>query len=192
MAFSDCVVRVCFLDSPWRLGALYWELSALATAQAELAKDGIFLRGGMTAGEIWCDGSNAFGPALVRAHELESVLTDWPRIIVDDCVLDHHQSVPALQGDAHDLARDKQYIEALIRRDDVNCAFVDYVGGVKEDFEADGLYEDWLRSHKLAVASALSVASDVKIQHKYRRLANYHNQVVVENFDQDAAHLRIA
>jgi hypothetical protein len=80
-AFSDSIVRVRTCDSSFQEGALFYELIDLVHAQAELAAKGILIRGGMTVGDIYSSSDLAYGPSFVRSYELESKLSNYPRIV---------------------------------------------------------------------------------------------------------------
>lgn len=52
--------------------------------QSHLATEGIFIRGGVTYGDIFYEKHRIFGPAMMRAYDLESQYADFPRVIVDE------------------------------------------------------------------------------------------------------------
>lgn len=54
--------------------------------QAQFAAQGVFLRGAITIGPFYHDGSIVFGNALVRAHELEQRSARGPRVICDPTI----------------------------------------------------------------------------------------------------------
>lgn len=80
--FSDNVV----FSKPYAAGDVRWLLEGLAVTQLGLASMGFWIRGGVTVGEIYHDEYIVFGPALNRAHHLESKVSEVPRIIVDEMI----------------------------------------------------------------------------------------------------------
>jgi len=96
-SFSDCTVRVTLLDEIHTLKkAIGHELSVLAEKQLELVclsaapwqNFPILLRGGICVGDISMDPDPrsdeiVFGPAMVRAYELERDAAVYPRIVID-------------------------------------------------------------------------------------------------------------
>jgi len=100
LAFSDSVVRVCPVDTQRKTGAVFYELLSLVFAQAHLAARGVFLRGGVTIGNIFFDQETKmiYGPALVKAYDLESNFAIYPRIVLDPELIKAHRLEPALRG----------------------------------------------------------------------------------------------
>ena len=73
---------------------LCMHLFSVAALQAGVAQDGFWLRGGITIGSILHDDEVVFGPALNRAHYLESQIAKYPRIVVDRDVIKNFQNIP--------------------------------------------------------------------------------------------------
>ena len=81
--FSDNVV----LSSP--VGPHISEFLRLVAAMNLLTSSMHFLlRGGIAVGDIYHDDEVVFGPALNRAYELENKVAIYPRIVVDEPVLE--------------------------------------------------------------------------------------------------------
>jgi hypothetical protein len=103
--FSDLVLRTVPVEPNPRLeggeGLLYCELLELVFIQAELIADGVLLRGSITFGDIFIDDKMVFGPALIRAYELEDQVAIAPRVIVDPEVFPLLEKYPVLR--AHPL-----------------------------------------------------------------------------------------
>jgi hypothetical protein len=97
-SFSDNVV----VSLPFDIETLPRVLEGLAKVQLGMAMWGFFIRGSVTIGEIHHDNRTVFGPALVRAYELESRHADIPRIILDP-------EVPALKRYSGLIARDDKF-----------------------------------------------------------------------------------
>ena len=49
-----------------------------------MALEGLFVRGGVSVGEFYINEDIVFGPALLDAHNTESNLACYPRIVLDD------------------------------------------------------------------------------------------------------------
>jgi len=63
-------------------------LRALAIIQLSTVSRGFLLRGGVAIGDICHDDEVVFGPGLVRAYDIESNVAKFPRIVIDQEVLD--------------------------------------------------------------------------------------------------------
>lgn len=70
VAFSDSIVRTRDLEELH--GAFFMELLGLVHMQAGLTDLGVFIRGGMSFGKVYADGTTVFGPAMAAAYHLES------------------------------------------------------------------------------------------------------------------------
>ena len=66
-------------------------------AQVALIPEGVAIRGAVTIGDIVQSWGVVYGPAVVRAYELESVKGGPPRIVIDDKALSLLQ--PPLDGE---------------------------------------------------------------------------------------------
>lgn len=178
-AFSDSVVRVRTYDSDYREGALFYELIDLVHAQTELAGKGILIRGGMTADDIYSTADLAYGPAFVRAYDLESKLSNYPRIILDPVLIKAVRDDKRLRSSQHTLDEEIQYLRRLVRQGDDGLWFVDYLGASATEFDEYEYYLEFLSRHKqmiLEKASALEPTSPLLT--KFAWLAKYHNSTV--------------
>jgi hypothetical protein len=64
------------------------------TLALKLLNFGVLCRGGVTTGKLYHDERHCFGPALLRAHELESKVAVYPRIVIDERI--YRQTGPFL------------------------------------------------------------------------------------------------
>jgi hypothetical protein len=64
------------------------QLFRIAVKQMSVAGFGFLLRGAVTIGDIIHDDQIVFGPALIRAYDLERTVAVYPRIVLDQVVLD--------------------------------------------------------------------------------------------------------
>lgn len=63
-------------------GALFLLIIDIIHIQIELLRIGILVRGAITIGMAYHDIYNVFGPAMVKAYQLESSAAIYPRIII--------------------------------------------------------------------------------------------------------------
>jgi len=82
-AFSDSIVISCPTISR---NAFIFMAHIIAGVQFDVMRRHFFLRGGLSAGGHYEEGGIAFGPAFVRAYELEKQSV-WPRVLIDPLVL---------------------------------------------------------------------------------------------------------
>ena len=59
-------------------------LDNVSEYQFNLAIEGLFVRGGVSVGEFYINEDIVFGPALLDAHDAESNLACYPRIVLDN------------------------------------------------------------------------------------------------------------
>ncbi len=183
VSFSDSVIRFRPADGRYQDGTLFHELNSLVHAQADLANLGVFVRGGVAIGDFHLDGCALFGPAMVRAYELESFYAIFPRIIVAPEALVCFREDPRLRADHHDLADEIHYLKKLLRRSDDGLWFVDYLKSILPEMDEPDEYPDLVSSHReLIIERARASEKSPKVLHKYLWLANYHNTVCREMF----------
>lgn len=185
--FSDSIVRVRFLDglnaeSP--AGLVFHEIMDMVHAQAELVKHDVVLRGAVSVGEIYQEQEIVFGPALVRAYELETKFALYPRIVVDPFLLNATLHDPSLGSAHHDPATDRQYIRNLLRRGENGFWFVDYLFAVTTEFDEPELEGLFLEHHKKLVTSRYAdAATRATAIDKILWLARYHNSRIAKLSD---------
>jgi nitroreductase len=179
-AFSDHIVRTVSLDglsAIQSVDVIEFELTELQHIQANLAVNGVFVRGAITRGPIYIDEDLVFGPALIRAYELEQTIAVHPRIVIDPTLLERL---------AHDANLDERlsvlYTRFLFQGDDTVHS-VDYLQ------IGDHLSErlDLLKTHASLVRKALSEATLPSVTSKYLWLASYHDRIVSHVSDADLA-----
>jgi len=83
-AFSDSIIVSCPTVSK---NAFIFMAHIIAAIQFDVMRRQFFLRGGLSAGGHYERGGIAFGPAFVRAYELERQSV-WPRVLIDPLVLE--------------------------------------------------------------------------------------------------------
>lgn len=173
--FSDCLTISTVPDNAGKSQLV----SALQFLSMSLLHQGFLLRGGITVGELYHRESMVFGPAFLKAYELESRYAVYPRIILDPALAERWG-----QGDS--------YVEGpLIRQARTwrlsldGFRFFDFL----QPFE--GLPAFWnspnlVRNSLLPLRSLLienlkTYAGNSGVWPKYVWLANYFNEVCAEH-----------
>jgi hypothetical protein len=89
--FSDCIVLSIEADESDVEQASNILVSAtVKMLQETYLNQRIALRGGMAYGELFHHRTDGvFGPAMIKAYELESQFADWPRVIFDQSLIRH-------------------------------------------------------------------------------------------------------
>ena len=177
---SDAVVRVRVYDTQYHDGAFFHELLDLLHAQIQCVGNGVVIRAGVTIGDahVGLDGKGpVFGPAMVRAYEIETHEAVHPRIVVDQTAYETFLTDTRLHKEGHSAKTEADYVDKLLRVDANGTRFIDYLAGSESEFDHPGGYIDFLDSHASLVRDKLR-ATTGKVRAKFEWLAGYHNCVV--------------
>lgn len=180
--FSDLAVRNVPIKVREELGVeqglLYWELLDLAYIQSHLAEDGILIRGATTVGDIYVDQDLIFGPALVRAYELERDVAAFPRIVLDSRVFDRLADSPELRMPG--VLDQMKSLGTVVAKDNDGTWFVDYLQATMHELiPQPGAYGKFLRKHRDALTRAAAKFSELcSPAAKLGWLISYHNRAV--------------
>jgi hypothetical protein len=179
---SDAVVRVRAFDTQFSDGAFFQELLDLLHAQVSCICTGVVIRAGVAIGDahVGMNGEGpVFGPAMVRAYEIESQKAIQPRIVIDEEAYQRFLSDERLRKDGHDLDDELEYVNRLLRIDADGTRFVDYLGASESEFDDPAGYFLFLKAHADLVRGKLAVTSD-RVRAKFEWLAAYHNSTVTK------------
>ncbi|RKZ31373.1 hypothetical protein DRQ36_02225 [bacterium] len=158
-------------------------LKAVTEYQIALAVEGIFARGGVSAGLVFSHIHLVWGPALVDAIEIEKNEAIYPRIILAE---DIKERLLNLTGEAASVLKD------FLLVDKNGVVFVNYLFRCKIT-EGEGWHDgekksseralEILQKHQNNIQEALlKYVMDVKVSSKYSWLAEYHNWFCLEYF----------
>lgn len=187
ISFSDSVIRARPTGKEPAYDALLHEIQDLAASQWSLMEFGILVRGGITIGDVVTGEGRAFGPAFVRAYDLESSLASSPRIIVDPIVIEHiRQHV----GNASEKAQKRTIIDELkrhIRLGGDGLWFVDYLSSVSVTMgDPPEVESTMLRFKDLIVEKANDLDTGSLVLPKLLWLIRYHNTSAKRLFPRNA------
>ncbi|AYE34256.1 hypothetical protein [Clostridium septicum] len=166
-------------------------LDNVSEYQFNLSLEGLFVRGGVSIGEFYINEDIVFGPALLDAHNTESTLACYPRIILDN------KTVNRLQKYINYYEVAPQQNKILIDSD--GQWFLNYLNTIFKYYtECDNEYEfdmvkiNLLMRHKLKIEEMLDLHKEnITVWDKYVWTANYHNYFCDLNFP-DERQLKIS
>ncbi len=176
ISFSDSVVRVRPTDAESPYEALLHEIQDLSAAQWSLMDFGVLVRGGTTIGEVAVAPGRAFGPAFVRAYDLESSIASAPRIVIDPTVIQHmREHIGGLSG----IKSRRNCIDELkshIRLGNDGVWFVDYISSVYRIMLPKSEVESALLRFKTIIIDMIDELPEKSlIITKFLWLIRYHN-----------------
>lgn len=190
--FSDSIIRIQPVDVSERppkehiLDFYIGELESLLIAQGNLACNGIFIRGGMTYGQICVHKSRIFGPAFNRAYKLESEMARYPRIVIDQHLCEEFDNPLISIVGKHDWGSSREHVFELLEQDNDGQWFVQYLSHLYDSHHPKGIDGiDILRAHRNKVQEQLMQAKSSgseDIACKYFWIASYHNRLIDRSF----------
>jgi hypothetical protein len=179
IVFSDSFVRVIKQDGARNLCDLAMaEIIHIENIQRKIFQEfGLPLRGSITIGQIFIDGSIVVGPGLVRAIELESSCTKrMPVVVLDHNVtnlINLKNTPPKTLEEASHFINTSNPMKILnYARIQLNCFGIDGTNN-NDDVKI------FLQKHKTAIIKKLKHFEEKPdILEKYLWLARYHNNEV--------------
>jgi hypothetical protein len=145
-----------------------------------MVKEGYFIRGGVTIGDIRVEESTVFGPAIVKAYRLESEFAVYPRVVIDPLVFEEFETSELLRSRGHTIEEDRRFLSELVRRDSDGLYFINYLRAILDNLE-EGEEPEFLLTHKQRILESASDHTGLnKIAAKLLWAATYHNLVISE------------
>ena len=119
--FSDSIV-ISFLVN--EKSEIFYTLLDILTLIIKFVNRGILIRGGITFGKLIHNDEIIFGPAMVKAYELESQAALYPRVILDKTVIEKAKENPFKYGDSKS---EEDSIMEIITVDTDDMYYIDYI-----------------------------------------------------------------
>jgi hypothetical protein len=175
--FSDLCVLWLPLEDEGKWTPIGWitsQILKLVHAQSWLLFDEqLLIRGGVTIGSLAKSYGQIFGPGLVRAYELESKEAKYPRILVDECVIQELRRNPRLC--VHDPETDASYLKAMLQKDEDGKLFVDYLRIAAGELDDPSVYPGYMTKLRGFIDERLKLFAEAEsIREKYEWLSKYH------------------
>ncbi|HWZ55064.1 MAG TPA: hypothetical protein VNZ63_03280 [Verrucomicrobiae bacterium] len=180
--FSDHIVRCSRIAEGAIVSDLFdSELFFLGDLQLAVAEGGALVRGSVTAGEIFFKPGSSliFGPALVRAYELERDHAVYPRIAIDRLLID----------EARMVGGNRSWEDYLLQGED-GLHFLDYLFDWSQTgFAIPGAPDPKprIKAHRSTIIAAIDRDPRERAMRKLMWIGRYHNstvQRVVGRFEQ--------
>ena len=180
--FSDCIVISAEANLDGRL-ELERTLSFLSSG---FASNGIFIRGGITLGPLYHQSDLVFGPALIRAYELESKFAHYPRVILEPFLADIWAPGMAVNDkEGNRIGNCRTW-----RKDEDDWWFFDFLQPFPSpmppfDHVSTNHFAKYLEHPKKAIRNGLKrFQSDPKVLPKYKWMAEYFNTLHNQYFEE--------
>jgi hypothetical protein len=168
--FSDTIIRSIPSISP---AFFIYELKTILRAQVALVPKGVAIRGAVTVGDIVQSWGVVYGPAVVRAYELESPKGGPPRITIDDKALSLLR--PAINEEV-------LLSLGLVKREK-SIIYLDYLKACEVELN-HGEYSSFLALHRDFIRQCLTkYAENPRVLGKYEWLRDYHERTLLERFE---------
>lgn len=178
--FSDTVIRSIPAQKRYPENLIF-ELRSLIYAQMALIPLGVPIRGTVTIGDIVQSWGIVYGPAVVRAYDLERQAAGPPRIIIDAAILDQFRHV--LEEEEF-----RSEFEFLIKEDG-SVFYLDYLRACERELNVpEQEYPIFLTLHRDFVRSGLKAHADnPSVLSKYVWLKEYHERSLRERFGSNSS-----
>lgn len=118
--FSDSIVVSFKVEDP---SQVFFTLLEIKNVIMLLLSRKILCRGAVSIGKFIHTESYLFGPALVEAYTLESKAAMYPRVILDNSVIEAGSKYSSVH---HSSKTEKEYVKSLLEQDSDGMYYVDY------------------------------------------------------------------
>lgn len=171
--FSDSIVISFLADDP---GAVIELIGSLQSLVKKFATKGYLLRGGLTYGDVYHDSDFIFGPAMNNAYDLESKSALYPRILIENEIIEFGQKY-------HPRFFDEgmgNYVFNYVSKDTDDKYYVDYFQkGVDTFWEIEQNDKNFIQSLEKLILQGLNEKSD-NVFIKYLWMKDKYNQMILE------------
>jgi len=171
-AFSDNIL-LC-TETNWAV--LY---SLVAVLQGRMIEDGIFIRGSLTYGSLYFDTEFLCGQGIILAHEIESEISIYPRVVVHKTYMDAvDKYLKTLNAPLH--TKDAFEYHGAISQ--VFCDFdgymvLDYLLSSNQLAPYQDKKNEITKRHKEEIVKNLQIKKE-RVRQKFLWCKNYHNNFI--------------
>lgn len=167
--FSDSIVISYPLTYT---SAVFYLLLDVIHIQLDMLANGILLRGGITVGDLYHRSGVVYGPAMNEAYKLESKNAIYPRVVVDEKILEE-----GAKNGFHSPKEELDYILSLLNIDEDKQLIVDFLRQWQEVDDTD-IYHELLGTTKDLIINEIDEQTSPNILSKYLWLKRYYHQTL--------------
>ncbi len=145
-----------------------------------LQKYNILLRGGCAIGELYHTKKYVFGPAINEAYQLEHEISNYPRIIISDAIIEEWSKYFS----PNNTPMDTHFLERKLTKDTDGFHYIDYISYIDFNKESGELNEYWANYMSKIKPYIIEGSNhrDLKIRQKYDWLKDKYNHAY-DDFD---------
>lgn len=170
--FSDSVVISFKVD----LDDIFITFSDIQYIIMNFFKFGYIIRGGICYGKVIHTTEKIFGPAMVKAYEMESKEAIYPRVLVSSSIIQYLKKKSKSNNYEH--ADKANIILELINKDMDNLYYIDFLMSIEFEFDDPHFdFADYLMHVSKTIKKGLC-STDNSVLSKYQWLAKKYNKVV--------------
>jgi len=182
--FSDSLIISYLMTEE---SGIFFILIDLLHLYATAVFNGFLLRGAVVCDKVYHTENKVFGPALVKAYNMENKLAIYPRIILDDNIIN---VAAKYHSRNHDSEMEIEYIKELILKDFDGLSYINYFDAIEPELDAGHEempeYFECLRN----IIINMEKIADVSVKSKYLWLKEKYNFVISKykkNYDNERA-----
>lgn len=165
--FSDSIVISFKEDDREEIQGIFFNLQRLI---ANLLEQKILCRGAISYGKLFHDESIVFGPALVEAYFTESQAALYPRVILDNAVLEiMRKNFSFKNSNSYANIRFDSNVKSELEKDSDDKFYVDYFSGAMYFFRDDNLFEMYENLRKVISDGLRRKKPNEKIKYTWMR-----------------------
>jgi len=170
--FSDSIV-ISYMENE-EAGVFYLIIYILYICVTALKNKYLF-RGAVVCGKLYHKENIIFGPALVKASNMEKEFANYPRIVLDDCILELLEKYSSIINSKTELIK---IIKKLINRDFDGVYYINYFDGINYIVGDEVGLKFYFSSINSILSEMKKKNKDFKIKSKYLWLKEKYNETL--------------
>lgn len=167
--FSDCLVVSVLVEKE---SEVFYTLLEIKWLIMRLINFGMLCRGAVSFGKFIHTDEYLFGPALVEAYTLESKAAMYPRVILDNTVI---EAAGRYGNPDHSMNSEKNYVRSLLGQDSDGMYYIDYFYKAHEELDdpqygfPEYIFKIAMIIRKGLMGSTHPSKADVKVKYSWMR-----------------------
>lgn len=182
--FSDSIIISYLMTEESGIFQILLDILYICTTALH---DNFLLRGSIVCDKIYHKENKIFGPALVKAYEIENKMAIYPRIVLDDGIVEIAKKYYSIN---HDAEMEVDFIKKLVSLDFDGLHYINYFDAIES--ELDGGIEEmpsYLENLR-SVIKKMEAVQNISVRAKYLWIKEKYNNTIKKyknNYDNDRA-----